>query len=53
MKNANKILAPLICLLVGIIIGFLISPVKGGFGNNSGNTVNYYGVKKEDSENSN
>jgi len=52
MKNISKALIPITCLLAGIVIGFLISPVKGGFGNNSGNTINYYGDKKEGSENS-
>lgn len=52
MKKMSKILLPITCLLTGIVIGFLISPAKGGFGNNSGNTNNYYGDKKEDTENS-
>jgi len=52
MTKISKILLPIICLLTGIIIGFLISPVKGGFGNNSGNTFYFYGSKKEGSDNS-
>lgn len=29
---------------MGMVLGFLISPVKNGLGNNSGNTTkNYYG----------
>jgi phosphotransferase system glucose/maltose/N-acetylglucosamine-specific IIC component len=52
MKKFTKILISIICLLTGIIIGFLISPIKGGIGNNAGNTFNYYGDKKEGSENS-
>lgn len=31
---------------MGIVFGFLISPVKNGFGNNAGNTVNNYYFKK-------
>ncbi|WNF24892.1 hypothetical protein [Mesobacillus jeotgali] len=28
---------------IGIVLGFLISPAKNGFGNNSGNNIkNYY-----------
>ena len=27
---------------MGIVFGFLISPVKNGFGNNCGNTTNNY-----------
>ncbi|GGM38473.1 hypothetical protein GCM10011351_25720 [Paraliobacillus quinghaiensis] len=29
---------------MGVILGFLISPAKNGFGNNAGNTIhnNYY-----------
>lgn len=41
---AEKILVILCCLLLGIIKGFLISPVKRGLfcGNNSGNTYNRF-----------
>lgn len=29
---------------MGIVVGFLISPAKKGFGNNAGNTINnFYG----------
>lgn len=31
---------------MGIVFGFLISPAKNGFGNNSGNTINNYYDKK-------
>lgn len=31
---------------MGIVLGFLISPAKNGFGNNSGNNIkNYYYIK--------
>lgn len=31
---------------MGIVVGFLISPAKKGFGNNCGNTTNnFYGQK--------
>lgn len=50
MKKITGILLAFTCLLTGIVIGFLISPAKGGFGNNAGNTFNYYGDKKEELE---
>lgn len=31
---------------MGIVLGFLISPAKNGFGNNGGNTINNYYCKK-------
>lgn len=50
MKKSEQILAILCALLFGIVFGFLISPIKKGmeFGNNAGNTTNYYGYKKEE-----
>ncbi|MDF2821288.1 MAG: hypothetical protein K0R15_1729 [Clostridiales bacterium] len=33
--------------LLGLVLGFLISPIKQGIGNNSGNTTNNY-YDKED-----
>lgn len=31
---------------MGMILGFLLSPAKGGFGNNAGNNIKiYYGDK--------
>jgi F0F1-type ATP synthase membrane subunit c/vacuolar-type H+-ATPase subunit K len=51
MKKVTGILLAIACLFAGIAIGFIISPVKGGLGNNAGNTTNNYYDKKEDSEN--
>ena len=40
--------APSLGFFMGMSIGFLISPIKQGMGNNSGNntTHNYYGNEK-------
>lgn len=51
MKKVTGILLAIACLFTGIAIGFLISPIKGGIGNNAGNTINKYYTKKENSEN--
>ena len=51
MKKMTGILLAITCFFAGIVLGFLISPAKGGFGNNCGNTNNYYDDKKEDLEN--
>jgi hypothetical protein len=52
MKKSEVIIIGLCSLFVGVVIGFLISPVKKGIeiGNNSGNTNNFYG-KDEECEN--
>ncbi|SHK97875.1 hypothetical protein SAMN02745136_03783 [Anaerocolumna jejuensis DSM 15929] len=47
MKKSVAILVSIICLLTGVILGFFLSPVKYGIGNNSGNTTNNYYNKKE------
>lgn len=49
MKKSTVILASLLGLFVGIVIGFLISPVKNGLeiGNNNGNTRIYYDKQEE------
>jgi hypothetical protein len=52
MKKTTGILLAIACLFAGMVMGFLISPVKAGFGNNAGNTNYNYYYKKEDSENS-
>lgn len=39
--------APSLGFFMGMSIGFLISPIKQGMGNNSGNTTNnYYGKEQ-------
>lgn len=48
MKKLTAILISIICLLTGILLGFMISPVKQGFGNNCGNTTNYNHKKEEE-----
>lgn len=47
MKKRTGFMLSLIFLMLGIIIGFLISPVKQGFGNNNGNNVYNYKNKPE------
>lgn len=48
MKDKKSLCIAIIFLLVGIIMGFFIAPIKQGFGNNSGNNNNYYGDKKDE-----
>lgn len=40
MKKKEVFMLSALAFSVGIVFGFLISPVKNGFGNNSGNTIN-------------
>lgn len=49
MKKSEVVFTALFGFFIGIVVGFLISPVKKGFeiGNNSGNTTNYYGKEKD------
>lgn len=50
MKKSEKAL-PVICgFLFGVVVGFLLSPIKKGFeiGNNCGNCTNYYDKKEEE-----
>ena len=49
MKKSEVVLMSLCSFFFGVILGFLISPVKKGIdiGNNSGNTNNYYGEDKD------
>ncbi|MBB2181527.1 hypothetical protein H0486_01285 [Lachnospiraceae bacterium MD1] len=52
MKKSEKAL-PVICgFLFGVVVGFLLSPIKKGFeiGNNCGNCTNYYDKKEEETE---
>jgi hypothetical protein len=53
MKKSEVVLASLCGLFLGMVIGFLIAPIKKGieFGNNSGNTTsNYYGKEEEEDD---
>ncbi len=51
MSKKGVFAVGLIWLLLGMVAGFLISPVKFGLGNNSGNTTNnYYGSKEQPQE---
>lgn len=50
MKNKKFLCIGIISFLAGIIIGFLISPIKQGIGNNCGNTNYYTDEKNEKSE---
>ena len=47
-KNKN-ILIMIICLFGGIIIGFLLAPIKQGIGNNCGNQ-HYYNKNPKNTE---
>ncbi|MDF2801374.1 MAG: hypothetical protein K0S61_1277 [Anaerocolumna sp.] len=51
MNKSTGILLSISSLLLGVIIGFLIAPIKGGIGNNSGNNCgnHYYGNDEEES----
>ncbi len=44
MKRSEIILSTLCSFLFGVVVGFLIAPIKKGIeiGNNSGNTTNHY-----------
>lgn len=44
MRKREIIMLSALSFSMGVVFGFLISPVKKGLGNNSGNTIkNYYG----------
>lgn len=51
MEKKTVILISLISFLSGLVLGFFISPVKQGFGNNCGNHNHYYSGPEEDTEN--
>lgn len=49
MKKSTAALVSVICLLAGIILGFLIAPIKEGIGNHCGNTTNnHYKFSEEE-----
>lgn len=56
MKKSENIFMVAASFLLGVVIGFLISPVKHGInigndsGNDCGNTVNHYDKKKEEGQ---
>lgn len=52
MKKVEIVVAALGGLFLGIIIGFLIAPIKKGIeiGNNAGNSTSYYYDKKSEEE---
>lgn len=52
MKKLTVFLIGTTCFFGGILLGILISPIKGGIGNNSGNTYNnhYHGEDSETEE---
>ncbi len=52
MRKLTVFLISVVCLLAGIILGFLLSPVKFGIGNNCGNTTNNNYNKKEQEQQS-
>ncbi|MDF2537335.1 MAG: hypothetical protein K0S76_356 [Herbinix sp.] len=45
MSKSKKIFIGVFGFLLGMVVGFLISPIKKGIeiGNNCGNSPNYYG----------
>jgi len=48
MDKKTKFLIGAVLFLSGIIIGFFISPIKQGIGNNSGNNItNHYNKEEE------
>ena len=52
MKKFKMSLLACLSFALGMTIGIIVSPVKGGFGNNTGNTstTNYYIIDKVDQE---
>lgn len=50
MKKRTGFMLSIVFLLLGIIIGFLVGPIKQGFGNNNGNSnvYNYNNTPKNE-----
>lgn len=50
MSKRGTVLVAVCGILLGVVIGFLIAPIKKGIeiGNNAGNTTNYYGEKRDE-----
>ncbi len=50
-RKRRKLLLPSLTFFIGLTVGFLMSPVKYGVGNNNGNINNhYYGPDETDDE---
>lgn len=50
-RKGRKIVLYLLIFFTGAFFGFLVSPVKGGFGNNSGNnTYNNFHLDEPEEE---
>ncbi|MBZ9689689.1 hypothetical protein G9F72_025765 [Clostridium estertheticum] len=47
MKKREIFMLSALTFSMGIVFGFLLSPVKQGIGNNSGNSLNNYYDKKQ------
>ncbi len=45
--NKRKFLLPSLMFFIGTTLGFLLSPIKRGIGNDSGNVTNHYYGKDE------
>ena len=43
----GRIQLPLLTFFIGVTLGLLMSPIKQGIGNNSGNSTNHYYGKDE------
>ncbi|WP_158651526.1 hypothetical protein [Mesobacillus jeotgali] len=53
MRKREVFMLSALSFSMGIVLGFLISPAKNGFGNNSGNNIkNYYYCKPSKDEES-
>lgn len=53
MEKRRSTISVFLAFFMGVVVGFLLAPMKkgyGGFGNNSGNTTNYYFKDKNDEE---
>ena len=52
MKNSTAVFTSVLCFLTGslfgIVLGFLVSPVKRGFGNYISHTTHIYGSDKHE-----
>lgn len=46
MKKREIFLLSSLTFSLGIILGFLLSPARNGFGNNAGNNIHNYYCKK-------
>ena len=51
MEKKTCVMISVICFLSGLVLGVFASVIKNGIGNNSGNTINYYGKDYLENEN--